>query len=910
MPYRYFGRDLRFTTVGDRQLVVEGNAAQLCLIPLHRHGSQPGRPLTDAVTILGSGDGADIILASSKVDSSHAVIVYLGPSVYLADLGAPGGTTLNGRRLRWARLANRDEIGIGPFRFRAEMTEGRGPFGDEEPVFSLRNDQAIGVVASIDPVLLVGSDPGCDVVLRHESIAPRHCLVAWTTEGPLVRDLQRRERIRLNGRRTNYARLVHGDSIGVGPFELVFEAVIKADDAGYASDKNGTFSSNTALPSDAGFLVAGRVDFDDLDTAEPVIIEAPTESLSPTEEPSPISTNAVIAAPAADEHLPSDGPDRQLPEEMGCANPPHQDRQVKQVDLELCLGSSAELEETGADLIAGDPEISLFHEIQHEQREDLAVPEVSQEQSPQGHQGQGGCSMTSNERPALQEIESRSQMLEERYADLRQRVAAAQQALDERARKLRDGLNQEREKLKTYRDDLQRQADLLLRFVRKSQNAETDGEPMQELPLEIQDEIKPETVAANTPLPEPQPKVLVEKGPPPVAKAADQPANGLSLQERARDLIMMVQIGRAEIDRTERKFDALTLDVQRLRGLVTRTRRRYQARDAELNVRFGTLEKDQQSLREERDKLLGQIRRLNAKELEIQTQMKDAETCRQELAREAERLSRSQEKLDEQQRALRVSVEEDRQRLRTRQAELRRKASEMAQATRERRRLVEEAMVNHEAVLEQREAEIKARRVAIEQASKEELQKTTQELEEILGLGLGRLDADLENRQNELELCLQKLFENPLGLLDEADGRDPAAGIESPSSTLTSFERESITGYDLDLGGELRDSGSARDFLTDEEASRLEVLVHEVEALRGTLARMEDRTQRRTDTPGASPDEQEALDALWSGKFAPSNVAQRREKNAALRGAPATSGNDSNHAGRIDENRKEQAIPA
>lgn len=180
------------------------------------------RRVTKSLVLIGSANHCDIVLASDRIDPVHAAVVLLGNTAYLCDLGAPGGTSLNGRRIRWARLADGDELAIGRFKLSIDLFENTESISGEQPEFQLTDEDCIGTVKSIDPVLIVGSDPACDVVLFDDRIESRHGIVIWTQDGPIVRSLHGRKDIRLNGRVITGAALTEGDVIGVGPYELEF----------------------------------------------------------------------------------------------------------------------------------------------------------------------------------------------------------------------------------------------------------------------------------------------------------------------------------------------------------------------------------------------------------------------------------------------------------------------------------------------------------------------------------------------------------------------------------------------------------------------------------------------------------------------------------------------------------------
>jgi len=148
------------------------------LVPLKSNAHRPPRELPLVLSVMGSGEGCDIILSSSHIDAAHSAIARMTSGTYICDLGAPGGTKLNGKPIRWARANDGDEIGAGPFDFLIELEKPGESAAPPPPVFSLRNDQTIGAIKSIDPVLVVGSEPTGSVQVPIEEDAIRRALEA------------------------------------------------------------------------------------------------------------------------------------------------------------------------------------------------------------------------------------------------------------------------------------------------------------------------------------------------------------------------------------------------------------------------------------------------------------------------------------------------------------------------------------------------------------------------------------------------------------------------------------------------------------------------------------------------------------------------------------------------------------
>lgn len=64
-------------------------------------------------TVLGRGQDADVRLADASVSRRHATITVSAGGVHVADLDSTNGTSVNGRRVRTASLADGDTITLG-----------------------------------------------------------------------------------------------------------------------------------------------------------------------------------------------------------------------------------------------------------------------------------------------------------------------------------------------------------------------------------------------------------------------------------------------------------------------------------------------------------------------------------------------------------------------------------------------------------------------------------------------------------------------------------------------------------------------------------------------------------------------------------------------------------------------------
>lgn len=743
--------------------------ARVRLVAQHRNARQPVREVKEIVTVLGSGDGCDLILASSKVDTAHAAIIKLNDTAYLCDLGAVGGTTLNRRRIRWARLADGDNPVLGPFSFKVEMEEGPNPIHSAHPAFSMREDQTVGIIKSVDPVLIIGSDAGCDIVIKDATVAPRQAMVVWTQAGPLVRDLLRRNSVRRNGERINEAMLEHGDCVGVGRFELVFEILANTE---YAPTKREANDYANAI-------------------TEPAI-----ESM-----PAPVTTRSAatskVAHPAATLSMPlvSVG---QVPS----VTPP----------------------------TYGATDHSLMPDR-------VWTPAASNDV------------MT----PAMND----------REMDTKARFAAAQTALDERARKMWDGIQAERERLRAYQEELQRKSRELLDTAqrkydelrqREEQMAEeanrretivAESPPpiiIDEMPTMIE---TPSAVTTSpTPAPPPredestldrifsgifEPEAATLRNAEETARIAESLAtNGIktpeadtNLARQAGELAELVRYEREQMETAEGRLETLRFEIERLHATVARTQDRIRTQESQLETRTQSIRTAQTAIRKDREEIAARIRQLDAKDAALKARMEEADRARRELERETRQLARLQEEHEERRRELRLSLESERHRLRVRQAELQKKAAELVKAAKAKRRIIEDEVAFKQAEIEEREIELKARRTALTDAGRAQLERTAAELEQVLTVRLNDIESEVAQRQQELDARMGEL-------ISTTGAGDPQSS-ESATLEMSLEEIAALARLDANDGqGDL---------------SRLEVLQGEVEALRHAVGRFDDQEE-------------------------------------------------------------------
>ena len=91
-----------------------------------REGNYVGSELfVEPELVLGSGEGADLVIPDSAVGDAHAILAREGDQLRILDLGHPGGTRVNGSAVQNAPVSPRDELALGRHTLKLKLVRPR-----------------------------------------------------------------------------------------------------------------------------------------------------------------------------------------------------------------------------------------------------------------------------------------------------------------------------------------------------------------------------------------------------------------------------------------------------------------------------------------------------------------------------------------------------------------------------------------------------------------------------------------------------------------------------------------------------------------------------------------------------------------------------------------------------------------
>lgn len=270
--------------------------------------------LTEDTITLGRDDGCDVVLAQSAVSRNHARISREGRLFFLEDLGSSFGTLLNGSKIKKNEkqlLRNGDTIAIAQFDVVfdriADVTESnagntmfvsknlvkdvmRGLSAGEQPYFRVMNGPMEGQKIEVGDAqeYVFGRDDSADIVLNDDLVSRRHARVRRDWAGTHVEDLDSRNGIKLNKKRTKKATLKDRDELEIGGVKLLF------------LDPSEVRETPVLMPSDSQDEEGTVSVADESKVESPPQDEPAPEGAPPSDEQPPESSSVEVAPDVAE----------------------------------------------------------------------------------------------------------------------------------------------------------------------------------------------------------------------------------------------------------------------------------------------------------------------------------------------------------------------------------------------------------------------------------------------------------------------------------------------------------------------------------------------------------------------------------------------------------------------------------
>ncbi len=193
-------------------------------------GGLPRRifPLGEGSFVAGRSADTDLELSHVEISRQHCRFTWDGATCTIEDLGSARGTRVNGQRIEAVTaLQPGDEIAIGPARIVFGLGEEAAPEPKTTRPAPTVQMLVIGKPADqieVDRPMIIGREPGLDVVLNDPGVSRRHASAEPAPRGGIIiTDLNSAAGSFINGHRFDTHELTIGDRLQIGPFSFQFD---------------------------------------------------------------------------------------------------------------------------------------------------------------------------------------------------------------------------------------------------------------------------------------------------------------------------------------------------------------------------------------------------------------------------------------------------------------------------------------------------------------------------------------------------------------------------------------------------------------------------------------------------------------------------------------------------------------
>jgi len=206
-------------------------------------GEEPQEVALKETITFGRAPDNDVVLSDGRVSRHHARLVYQAGRYVLSDLNSVNGTWVGGQRISEQEITPGTSFRIGPATITLQAAAAYVPPAPPPPFgatvsFEFAPTAPAAQVERVRldrPVLTLGRDPSCDLVLDHPTVSRLHAQIRKMDGNFVLFDLKSTNGTFVNGQRVEVQRQLQvGDEIRIASYKIIFDGVAIApqDEAG------------------------------------------------------------------------------------------------------------------------------------------------------------------------------------------------------------------------------------------------------------------------------------------------------------------------------------------------------------------------------------------------------------------------------------------------------------------------------------------------------------------------------------------------------------------------------------------------------------------------------------------------------------------------------------------------------
>jgi ABC-type multidrug transport system ATPase subunit/predicted component of type VI protein secretion system len=206
-------------------------------------GEEPQEVALKETTTFGRAPDNDVVLNDARVSRHHARLVYQNGRYVLRDLNSHNGTWVGSQRISEQEITPGTSFRIGPATITLQVAAAYVPPAPPPPFGGTVSFEFVPTAPAAQvervrldrPVLTLGREQSCDLVLDHPAVSRLHAQIRKVDNNFVLFDLKSTNGTFVNGQRVEVQhQLQVGDEIRIASYKIIFDGVAIApqDEAG------------------------------------------------------------------------------------------------------------------------------------------------------------------------------------------------------------------------------------------------------------------------------------------------------------------------------------------------------------------------------------------------------------------------------------------------------------------------------------------------------------------------------------------------------------------------------------------------------------------------------------------------------------------------------------------------------